>query len=153
MVAWSMVGAKVGKVFAPEEMRPAWLRLLRCAAQQHPLPTQMVVRQPGFFVPSMAREYRTDLYAVRGPRGQSLMLSWNEAMASAMRVHGTDAYDVWRSKCKQVVLLEVWENVGEDGHIEQGLVGFVFAIAEEFAAALETSRGDYKAAVRTLIRG
>ncbi|GAF68910.1 unnamed protein product, partial [marine sediment metagenome] len=79
----------------------------------HDVPTETVVRSPGFVVPTQSRAYATDLYAVRG-----LVLD-HSTLRQLPR---------WRSGYgyARIVLVEVWTDHGDDGHIAYCHVGWRF---------------------------
>jgi len=88
--------------------------LLRRSYIELPLPTELVVKRPEFVVPKMARVYSTGLYMV-----DDVLVSYKELLDLRGRDFKGTSYEI------EVNLWEVFEDHGEDGHVDYRLVGWV----------------------------
>lgn len=104
-----------GMLYTVGELALPWIQFLARRHCQHPLPTQVVITDPKFLVPQIARTYETGLYIL----GDHVVDY--RVLHTAQGFHGTSAYP-------HVVFREVWENCGEDGHVDYSLQGWVFEI-------------------------
>jgi hypothetical protein len=95
-----------------------------------PLPTELVVTQPGFIVPRLARVYFTDLYLY-----EDSVVTYRELQQQkGAAFHGT-AYEVG------VFLWEVFEDYGDDGHTDYRLMGWVLLPSTALAPTAYPVRG------------
>jgi hypothetical protein len=101
------------------------------------VPTEMVIREPGVVAPKMARIYRTNLYLFDGDvvDYEGLVAA---VTAKGMKFAGT-------SKYQELLMSEVYENCGSDGHIDYQCVGVRFVMTTDAESVLRDSS--------TVIRG
>lgn len=87
--------------------------------EQFPIETEVVIKEPRFCVPRMARRYHLDMYIVPGHLDT---FDYKElATLIGPDFKGTAHY-------QHIVLEEVWEDRGDDGHVEPYLYGYMFKI-------------------------
>ena len=81
------------------------------------LPTEMVIREPQVVTPRMARVYRTHRWILN-----DTVVDY-DTLLRAEGFRGTGYY-------KEVLLFEVWEDYGDDGHVGYLHVGYMY-LSEE----------------------
>jgi len=93
-----------------DEPNPKWL-LNRF--ETFPLPTEMVVWQPGYVIPDMGRCYRLRYHECDG-KFYDTMTELRES--DEFQLNGWNNF-----KDANIYLYEVWRNYGDDGHTEYSL--------------------------------
>jgi hypothetical protein len=115
------------------------------------IPVEWVVSEPTMAVPKYARVFVTPFVV----RDNGSVFAQDDLEAMSFAVHG----DRWAIKADGVVCVEVWNNYGDDGHVEYRHDGWAFVSAVRFDAAVRASserrrgRTPYLSAVRDLIEG
>jgi hypothetical protein len=109
----------LGKLYPLKDFSAEWMRAFGSTPQQFALPTEFVLWQAQVAIPMMARAYHTSWYAYRGC---VVTHSWLIHLCEVLgrRFEGTSRL------AERVVVVEVWDNHGDDGHVENHLVGFRF---------------------------
>ncbi len=77
------------------------------------VPSEVVIDKPQFVVPKVRRQYKTNLYLLEGK-----VVDY-DTLKNTPGFKGTHYH-------AEVVLQEVWENWGDDGHTDYKLVGYRF---------------------------
>ena len=86
------------------------------------LPTEAVILEPRIVTPREARAYRTFLYYDKGDALPYAELSARKVRRGE-RTSGT-AYE------REIVMVEVWDDYGDDGHVEYTHVGWRFVTSD-----------------------
>lgn len=90
------------------------------------LPSETFYTLPQFVIPKVARMYRCDLYL------------WEGKIKTYNEIRKLNApKPVYTSKLTSVVILEVWEDQGCDGHTAYSLSGFAFVCEKDIAESLK----------------
>jgi hypothetical protein len=84
---------------------------------QFPIETEFTIKTPQFCVPLMARLYYLDMWLIPGHKDTFNYQELSDFERDNFK--GTGHYE-------GVVLKEVWEDGGDDGHIEPYLFGYIF---------------------------
>lgn len=94
------------------------------------LPTECVVTEPKIVMPQIARAFRTDLYLY-----ENEIVDYNTLRnkVGIDKFKGSGYYE-------SVILLEVWEDSGDDGHTGFTLKGFVFVKESNLKESLKTKK-------------
>ena len=111
------------KLFKAVDMKPEWLGILAGRCFQVPLPTEVVVKEAGFFVPRMARWYWTNLYFYNGE-----IMDADGVKERSRKLTG-QFYGL--SVADQIRLYEVYHDDGSDGHVYYEMVGYRFSLEKE----------------------
>lgn len=98
--------------------------------QQLPLPTEVVIREVGIQTPEFARAYYSDLYALKSSceKGSSLF-TYDQVRNHYEKVLGEKFPGT--SSLARVVLLEWWDDRGDDGHTDYYMYGWVTALVDD----------------------
>lgn len=115
-------------VYKVNDLAAAWMPWLTYPFSTIDLPTEFVISKPGFYVPTQARVYATDLYV--HPDGR--LVDYVE-LASIPDFHGTGEHP-------SVLMAEVWEDWGDDGHVRPSLMGWKFINGKEYDEACKRGR-------------
>jgi hypothetical protein len=110
--------------YKAQELDASWLPFLMNRYQTYNLPTEFVMREPGFVVPTQARIYRTDLFVTSLP-GREILLNRSDLAKYAQRIKKQEFKGVW-DVGEEVFMVEHYENYGDDGHTEMTLMGYYF---------------------------
>lgn len=102
---------------------------LRTPCQEVPVPTEMVISQAGFYSPKMARVWNAYMYYYDG-QIMTYQELYKAVVAKTGNFPGTSHFP-------HVLLVEVWDNQGDDGHTEFGLVGWRFVTDETLEKDIE----------------
>lgn len=106
---------KLNHFYELSEMKGEWLNWMNNSCMvEHFLPTACVVYEPGIVVPRISRSFPTNL-AVRNDKLYEFV---------ELQTHDRDFQGTSHENC--VEMYEVWENHGNDGHVDYRLTGFVF---------------------------
>jgi len=92
---------------------PECTKYLEYIRSQSFVPTEVVVDKPQLVVPMARREYKTNLYILKDK-----VVDYG-TMYATPGFKGTMHHP-------EVVLQEVWENWGDDGHTDYKLIGYKF---------------------------
>lgn len=119
-----MTAPKLGKLYRLEEFQADWARYFsmhwKRAPREFYVATEVVVTKPEMVVPQVARAYNTDLFNYKG---HAVTCDWLSGHAARMGVE-------WRGcandMAQDVVMVEVWEDHGDDGHVAYNITGFRF---------------------------
>jgi hypothetical protein len=115
----------LGQFVPLQEFQSDWWCLLQQVWHQVCLPTEVVVAGPEIVMPRVARQYRTGFYWYDG-RICSYKELYAAVLATGQVFPGTYHYD-------EIYFVEVWENFGDDGHVEYRQVGWRFVLAAALA--------------------
>jgi hypothetical protein len=155
-------------------LKPEWVRFLMFPVDQIWLPTEIVISKPGFQIPKVARVYATELYLLdkeRTPGMYDTLLSVDEELRRrAWPIEeDDDRFEVvdyqglldlgddfkGTSHHPDVLLAEVWENWGDDGHTQMSMTAYRFVNGWRFGQAFlaaEGSLGGYDSPLVPFIR-
>jgi hypothetical protein len=106
--------------YKANDLDKSWLPFLMNRYQTYNLPTEVVVREPGFFTPKQGRIYRTNLWATNLP-GRELVLERSELLKYAKKLD-KNLHDVG----EEVFMVEQYSDRGDDGHTDMELTSYVF---------------------------
>jgi len=81
------------------------------------LPSEFVIEEPCVVAPAIARAYRTDFYVLDGE------IVSCDVLQKISGFRGTIQY-------KNVYLLELWSNQGDDGHVDYCFEGYAFVTSD-----------------------
>jgi hypothetical protein len=93
------------------------------------LPTEYVVRDPGFYAPQQGRIYHTDLFVTK-LQDRQLVVDRNKLYEIGVRVRGEQFHGVY-DMGEELFMVEHYEDHGDDGHTEMALSGYIFVTAKD----------------------
>jgi len=90
--------------------------------KQFPIPTEMIITNVGLYYPRVGTSYLTELYI-----HDNKILSYDELYENVgtTKFKGCGCYD-------ELLLIECWEDWGDDGHIEYSRRGWKYVSKREF---------------------
>ena len=88
------------------------------------IPSEFVVTKPEYVIPQQARIYYTNLYILDGD------IVGYDTLAQEKPFQGTSHYD-------EVLLVEVWMDDGDDGHVNYVLRGWMYVPASRLQEELD----------------
>lgn len=104
---------ELGKLY--DTLKPEWMHFLKCHFQNYDVPTEVVVTKARTVEPVKARVYRVRLYLRHGRA-----MDFHEMRQDGNpRFRGT-VYE------REVVMVEVWDDKGDDGHVKYYHLGWRF---------------------------
>lgn len=119
----------LGEFIPHERFKSEWAIFFRegVHSAEFYLPTETVMTEPGFVVPKVARTFGTRYHEYEGK-----FLSADEVqrrvVATGQDYRGSAYYP-------EVILVEVWEDYGDDGHTEYMHYGYRFVLESELKKA------------------
>jgi len=118
---------KLYHIYKAHELNPAWTPFLMNRFRTYNLPTEMVIREAGFYAPLQGRIYNTELFSAKvGTR--TILVERTILYNIGLRTRGKDFHGVW-DMGEEVFMVEHFENRGDDGHTDMELAGYVFVPA------------------------
>jgi len=108
------------KLYKAQELDSSWLPYLMNRYQTFNLPTEFVVREPGFFTPKQSRIYATDLFVTSLP-GREVVFNRDELLKYVKKLEKT-LWDVG----EELFMVEHYSDRGDDGHTDMELIGYIF---------------------------
>jgi hypothetical protein len=115
----------LGEFIPFERFKPEWAVFFRRGGYGYEfyLPTEVVVNKPEFVTPAVARVFRTQYHEYEGKFLSTHELQ-HRVTATGQDYRGSAYYP-------EVVMVEVWEDRGDDGHTEYEHFGYRFVLASE----------------------
>ena len=111
---------QLNRLYKVNDLAVAWLPWLTHPFDTVDLPTEKVILRPGIYTPLQARVYETELFI--HPDGR--LVDYVE-LASIPDFHGIGEHS-------SVMMAEVWEDYGDDGHVRPILLGWKFIDGKDF---------------------
>jgi len=106
---------KLNRLITTQALTPEVAACMRHRFIPINLPTEVVVAEPRYVVPRQARAFRTNFFVVDG----NVVLYHELCELRGADFKGT-TYE------RNVYLIEVWEDFGDDGHVSWCLIGWKF---------------------------
>lgn len=130
------------KLYSAVEIDPSWLPFLMYRFQTFFLPTEFVMREPGFVTPTQGRIYSTDIF-VSSLTGKETLYDRNTLYDYGRKARGKDFHGVWDIG-EEVFMVEHYEDHGDDGHVEMQLRGYVFVRQSDLEKIDRFGRKEFK---------
>lgn len=107
---------KLDHIYTPNDLPPGTQGFLSNRFSQYVVPTEVVINSiDQNILPLVGRTYQTNLYYLR-----SNIVDYN-VLRLEPDFKGTSNY-------KSIVMSEVWDDHGDDGHVDYCMVGYVFKV-------------------------
>lgn len=128
--------ATIGKFVPAHEFDARWAMFFRDEIRGYDtyLPTEILVRKPELVQPRRGRIFKTNLYLKKG-----FVFTYERLRKHHEKLGNTMPYP---DGMEEVVLVEVYANHGDDGHINYELVGYRFVGEKGARGAQRVARHD-----------